>query len=698
MKGKIKTDLSKTLIALCFITVLVANVVAEPIWVEDFRAFDQSKYHIEGDAYWDENNNYFVLTKSEPNQTGRIFFTRPVEMHAWAAEFEIRIWEGGGLNGGADGLTFAFVRSYDYIGQGGTYLDFGGEGYGVEFDTYPFENPGDPQEHHIGLLEYDVYNHLTTAVIPGGLRDNSWRHIRIVFTSGQITVYYDGKEVISNYSIPDYAVFTGYFGFTAATGGGYEWHAVRNIRISQMLQFDHDVMIGSITAPGEVVEPTKPVTPAVKLRNIGKNDEANFTVAFEITAARKTVYSETQTVESLASLKSQDVRFTEWTPQAVEQYEVKVTVTLPSDENPDNNSLTSTVTPLRFTDVTEAVGLSDENGGSCVAVGDYYGDENLDIYTGHLYRNKGDGTFEDVMDVAGLQRFTDSISAVFGDVDGDDDLELLVINPQALALYRNNGDGTFTEMTKEAGIQSEGGFRKVILADYDGDGSLDIYIASIGKNRLYHNNGDGTFQDVTESAGVGDACWSESAAFGDYDGNGKLDLCIANWGDANALYRNNGDGTFTDVTETAGVGHAGSAKAVAWLDYDADGKNDLFVVNSYQQPDVLYRNNGDGTFTDVTQTAGLDDETWGEAVSLGDYDSDGDIDIYLIASSGGNVLYANNGDGTFSVATKVAGAGSIGENVDAVFVDIDRDGVLDLYVVKKGGQNTIYRNSAKQNK
>jgi len=192
---------------------------------------------------------------------------------------------------------------------------------------------------------------------------------------------------------------------------------------------------------------------------------------------------------------------------------------------------------------------------------------------------------------------------------------------------------------------------------------------------------------------MGDARWSEAAAFGDYDGDGKLDLYVANWGDENALYRNNGDGIFTDATETAGVGHSGSAKAVYCLDYDADGASDLFVVNSYQQPDVLYRNNGDGTFTDVTQTAGLDDDTWGEAVAFSDYDGDGDIDIYLVASSGGNVLYANNGDGTFSVATKVAGVGNTSEGTAASFGDYDNDGDMDIYVVNKGRANVLYMNS-----
>jgi tetratricopeptide (TPR) repeat protein len=342
-------------------------------------------------------------------------------------------------------------------------------------------------------------------------------------------------------------------------------------------------------------------------------------------------------------------------------------------------------TLLQFADMTKVTGLADETGGECVAVGDYDGDGDADLYTGNLYRNNGDGTFTDATDAAGMQGLADAISATFGDVDGDDDLDLLVINTRAMALFQNNGDGIFTDMTSEAGIQSAVGAREVILADYDGDGAPDIYIAGVGANRLYHNNSNGTFQDVTEEASVGDAGWSEAAAFGDYDGDGRPDLYVANWGSANALYRNNGNGTFTDVTQTAGVGHDGSAKAAAWLDYDADGVLDLFVVNSYEQPDVLYRNNGNSTFTDVTETAGLDGKTWGEAFAFSDYDGDGDIDIYLVTSRGADVFYANNGDSTFT------GNGIVGENADAAFFDMDSGGGLDLYVVQKDGQNVLYR-------
>ena len=234
---------------------LISCCSAEYGWSQDILVNDKSGdtvgYHILGDAYWDEDNGYFVLTKSEPQQKGRIFLSSPFEMRSFLAEFEFRIWEGVGMVGGADGMTFAFVRRYDYPGGSGGTLDFfGAEGYAVEFDTYP-------GEHHIGLLKNNVDNQLETVVIPGGFGDDGWHHIRIVFTNGQITVYYDGKEVISSYPIPNYTAFTGYFGFTAATGNDYEWHAVRNIRITPTLDVksDYDITVEVYTVQkGDTLE------------------------------------------------------------------------------------------------------------------------------------------------------------------------------------------------------------------------------------------------------------------------------------------------------------------------------------------------------------------------------------------------------------------------------------------------------------
>jgi hypothetical protein len=260
--------------------------------------------------------------------------------------------------------------------------------------------------------------------------------------------------------------------------------------------------------------------------------------------------------------------------------------------------------------------------------------------------------------------------------------------------------------------------------DYDGDGDLDVYLVNgayvegfsgvRGRNNrgkltdaLYRNNGDGTFTDVTALAGVGDKGMGMGVSAADYDNDGDQDLFVTNYG-PNTLYRNNGDGTFTDVTRAAGVDNALSGLGSTWLDYDRDGYPDLYVGNyltydpSYQyfyaaqrfpgplayhgQPDVLYHNNGDGTFTDVTRTAGVyNAEGRAMGVTSGDVDDDGDEDIFVANDAMENYLYRNNGDGTFTdialpSGTAFAERGNAASAMSAEFGDIDLDGLIDIVV------------------
>jgi hypothetical protein len=272
------------------------------------------------------------------------------------------------------------------------------------------------------------------------------------------------------------------------------------------------------------------------------------------------------------------------------------------------------------------------------------------------------------------------------------------------------------------------------MLDYDGDGDLDLYLvngayvagfsgvrgrrnANRLTNALYRNNGDGTFTDVTQTAGVGDRGLGMGVGVADYDNDGDQDLFVTNYG-PNALYRNNGDGTFTNVTATAGLANDLSGIGSTFLDYDADGHLDLYVGNyleydpDYQyyyaaqrfpgplayhgQPDVLYRNNGDGTFTDVTEAAGVynpDGRAMG--VTSGDIDDDGDWDIFVPNDGMENYLYRNNGDGTFTDIALESGTafGQRGEATSAMsaeFADVDQDGLIDI-VVPDMAYSCVYR-------
>ena len=305
----------------------------------------------------------------------------------------------------------------------------------------------------------------------------------------------------------------------------------------------------------------------------------------------------------------------------------------------------------------------------------------------------------------------------------------------------------FTDVTEKAGIKFKhclGDFElsNIVEAsgpgccvfDYDNDGFMDIYFVNGRwhpdisdnrgrtlkgklKNALYHNNGDGTFTDVSEKAGVAgyEDSYGMAASCADYDNDGFLDLFVCNYGKC-LLYHNNGNGTFTDVTEKAGLASPGWALAAPWFDYNGDGLLDVFVVHyleydkgAFQRtgayykadnfpgplsypgvPDHLYRNNGDGTFTDVTKEVGLWEPTGrGMGAVACDIDGDGDIDIYVTNDAMANNLWINDGKGHFKEMATESGTafGEGGQGVSSMgpFVaDVDRNGLLDILVPDMG--------------
>ena len=318
---------------------------------------------------------------------------------------------------------------------------------------------------------------------------------------------------------------------------------------------------------------------------------------------------------------------------------------------------------------------------------------------------------------------------LFFDYDNDGHLDIYLVNSGILnsasqpyrhpnhanVLYRNTGDGTFVDATAEAGLQHDYGYGMGCLAaDYDNDGDADLYLTNFGRNQLYRNDGDGTFTDVTSHAGVGDGNWSVSASFGDFDRDGHLDLYVANYldyqletahacflqgvhiycgpheypGARDTLYRNNGDGTFTDVTTRAGVHNTGKGLGVLFTDYNNDGYPDIFVAND-AVPDFLYWNNKDGTFTDVAIPAGVAYNSEGRAtasmgIASGDYDNDGIQDLFVTNFSLEiNSLFRNDNDGFYTMTTFEVGLADPSFSklgFGTQFLDADNDGTLELFV------------------
>jgi enediyne biosynthesis protein E4 len=292
-------------------------------------------------------------------------------------------------------------------------------------------------------------------------------------------------------------------------------------------------------------------------------------------------------------------------------------------------------------------------------------------------------------------------------------------------LYKNNRDGTFTDVTEKAGLKSAGWANGVCVADYNNDGFDDIFCTYFGQNRLYRNNGDGTFTDVTKAAGLlepGPARWGAGCAFLDYNRDGHLDLFVSNYirfsfehapapGEnstcnwkgvpvncgprglptgRHSLYRNNGDGTFTDVTKQAGIAAATESygMTVVTADFDEDGWPDIFVACD-STPSLLFMNNHDGTFREegVMRGVALSDdgmEQAGMGVGVGDYNLDGHLDLFkthFIGDTSG--FYRNDGKGNFDEVTRAAKTGveTRFTSWGAGMVDLDNDGFPDVFFV-----------------
>jgi hypothetical protein len=347
-------------------------------------------------------------------------------------------------------------------------------------------------------------------------------------------------------------------------------------------------------------------------------------------------------------------------------------------------------------------------------------------------------TFKHTDGSSGKRYIVESVTAGLAlfDYDGDGDIDIYFLNGAPLpgtvsetkprnALYRNDGNWSFTDTTAKSGLGDTGYGLGVTIGDYDNDGDADVYLNNYGPNVLYRNNGDGTFTDVTKFAGVGNGDKvGAGACFLDMDGDGDLDLFVSNYlrfshaihvphsmkgfaqygtpldypPEPDTMYRNNGDGTFTDVSLISGIAeYPGTGMGTVCGDYDNDGDTDIFVANDVMG-NFLFRNDGKGRFEEVGLPAGVAYDYYGReqasmGVDCGDYDNDGLLDFFVTSYAQElSTLYHNLGDGIFEDATLTSGAGA-GTLNDVTWgnglVDFDNDGDRDIFIASGHVQDNV---------
>ncbi|MFN8423373.1 MAG: CRTAC1 family protein, partial [Anaerolineae bacterium] len=390
--------------------------------------------------------------------------------------------------------------------------------------------------------------------------------------------------------------------------------------------------------------------------------------------------------------------------------------------------------------VAPALGLDVPEQAGGVIVDDFTGDGNLDVMMSSIgvgdqirfFASRGDGTFEERTSQAGLTGLVGGLNIIQADYDGDGWLDFLILrggwsqqsHPYPNSLVRNRGDGTFEDVTEAAGMKAYHPTQTAAWGDYDNDGDLDVFIGNETSLNggathpclLYSNDGDGTFTEIGEAAGVSGRGFTKSAVFGDYDNDGRLDLYLSRLAEPNVLYHNDGPGAdgrwhFSDVAAKAGVQEPLFSFPSWWFDYDNDGWLDLFVSGyGLPNPDAdmnlsaaavvaadylglpttaarlhLYHNRRDGTFEEVAAKAGIARVIFTMGCNFGDLDNDGFEDFYLgtgnpdFRSLMPNRMFRNVGDGTFHDVTTAGGFGVLQKGHAISFADLDNDGDQDVY-------------------
>jgi hypothetical protein len=360
-----------------------------------------------------------------------------------------------------------------------------------------------------------------------------------------------------------------------------------------------------------------------------------------------------------------------------------------------------------FTDVAPTLGVNDSGAAQGCVFLDINNDGFLDIFlinnntTNKLWINNNGTSFTDVAATWGVSTPSPGRGVSAGDFDNDGKIDMMVGNYNAnLILYKNTGTG-FTNFTSTAGINLPGWGGTINWLDYNNDGKLDAIFGNDGVpyhyNYLFRNDNLLSFTNVAYTAGIVDSTSTLTISSADYDNDGDLDIFCGtqtNYGPAtDFLYKNNGNGTFTDVTVSSGLIIFSYTWGCDWGDFDNDGDMDLYAGHS-NGPNQLFKNNGNGTFTEVASTYGVADPTATYSCGWADYDNDGDLDLYVAnGQTGVDKLYRNDGS-TFTDVAATVGTNDTRHSSCISWGDYNNDGFMDVYLNNNGTANRLYKNNA----
>ncbi|NKB69799.1 MAG: T9SS type A sorting domain-containing protein [Candidatus Latescibacteria bacterium] len=489
-----------------------------------------------------------------------------------------------------------------------------------------------------------------------------------------------------------------------------------DIAIDQHLSLTHpqperDLRLQALTPFLELA--WAPTIPQAAVINSGRQTLSGAQLQLHVSRAGQTLYQHQVAVPQLAAGATARLSLPTWAPTQVGPHDFTFAL-LVDDDLAANNTWTRTHYLYPFEDVAPALGVDDKGDGWAAAFSDFDNDGDPDLYVSNggsrgpgansFYRNDGSAGFADITQSSGTGDLGNGTGLVFADFDGDGYQDLFIakggfdLEGQANRLFHNQGDGTFADISQTAGLDIQLSSYATAVGDYDQDGHLDLYISQLrGQfNELYRNQGNGTFinRGPTKNIVSSQRFGGSGATFADFDNDGDLDLYASIFGTTNLYYADGGDTSYT-IRPAGAAG--GESMGLTLGDYDNDDDLDFFVVNRNGRS-VLYRNDLDtAQFTDVGTATGSENMAEGTGAAFGDFDNDGDLDLFMANWRVPNQVALNQGDGTFIDIAANIGLDDTTSSNSVLLADYDSDGDLDIYLVNERAPNRLYRNGGSAN-